>query len=85
MVNMVEESFKKINDSLADDLLSEVVKLFPVSFERMFIDLLSKMGYGAFENAGRTTATSGDEGIDDIIMEDKLGFNLIYIQAKNGI
>ncbi|MEG1567335.1 MAG: restriction endonuclease [Anaerovoracaceae bacterium] len=40
------------------------------------------MGYGAFENAGRTTAISGDEGIDGIIMEDKLGFNLIYIQAK---
>ncbi len=77
-----EESFKKINDSLADDLLSEVVKLSPVSFEQMVIDLLSKMGYGAFENAGRTTAISGDEGIDGIIMEDKLGFNLIYIQAK---
>ena len=40
------------------------------------------MGYGAFENAGRTTAASGDEGIDGIIMEDKLGFSLIYIQAK---
>lgn len=77
-----EDSFKKINDSLADELLSEVVKLSPTAFEQMVIDLLSKMGYGAFENAGRTTATTGDEGIDGIIMEDKLGFNLIYIQAK---
>ena len=40
------------------------------------------MGYGSFENAGRVTAVSGDEGIDGIIMEDKLGFDLIYIQAK---
>lgn len=77
-----EESFKRINESLADDLLSEVIKLSPTAFEQMVIDLLSKMGYGAFENAGRTTAVTGDEGIDGIIMEDKLGFNLIYIQAK---
>ena len=77
-----EESFEKINDNLSDELLSEVMKLTPVAFEKMIIDLLQKMGYGAFENAGRTTAISADEGIDGIIMEDKLGFNLIYIQAK---
>ena len=77
-----EDSFKKINESLADDLLSEVVKLSSISFEQMVIDLLSKMGYGAFENATKTTAITGDEGIDGIIMEDKLGFSLIYIQAK---
>lgn len=77
-----EESFRKINESLADELLGEVVKLSPTAFEQMVIDLLSKMGYGAFENAGRTTAVTGDEGIDGIIMEDKLGFSLIYIQAK---
>lgn len=77
-----EESFRKINKSLADDLLGEVVKLSPTAFEQMVIDLLSKMGYGAFENAGKTTSVTQDEGIDGIIMEDKLGFNLIYIQAK---
>ncbi|MBU3207723.1 restriction endonuclease [Clostridium algidicarnis] len=77
-----EDSFRKINKSLADDLLVEVVKLSPIAFEQMVIDLLSKMGYGAFENAGKTTSITGDEGIDGIIMEDKLGFNLIYIQAK---
>lgn len=77
-----EESFIKINERLADELLSEVIKLSPQSFEQMVIDLLSKMGYGSFENAGKTTARTGDEGIDGIIMEDKLGFNLIYIQAK---
>lgn len=77
-----EDSFRKINESLADDLLSEVAKLSPIAFEQMVIDLLSKMGYGSFENAGKTTPKTGDEGIDGIIMEDKLGFDLIYIQAK---
>lgn len=77
-----EEAFKQINENLADDLLSEVVKLSDTAFEVMVIDLLKSMGYGSFDNSGRTTAVTGDEGIDGIIMEDKLGFNLIYIQAK---
>ena len=77
-----EESFRRINDNLADEILSEVVKLSPTAFEQLIIDLLYKMGYGEFENSGKTTAVSGDEGIDGIIMEDKLGFSLIYIQAK---
>ena len=77
-----EESFKQINESLADEILSEVVKLSATAFEQMIIDLMYKMGYGEFENSGRTTAVTGDEGIDGIIMEDKLGFSLIYIQAK---
>ena len=49
---------------------------------QMVIDLLSRMGYGTFKNAGQTTAVTGDEGIDGVIMEDKLGFSLIYMQAK---
>ena len=77
-----EDSFKRINQNLADDLLAEVIKLSDTAFELMVIDLLKSMGYGAFVNSGRTTPKSGDEGIDGIIMEDKLGFNLIYIQAK---
>lgn len=78
----LENAFKQINDSLADDILSEVMKLSPTAFEKMVMDLMSKMGYGTFENAAMRTAVTGDEGIDGIIMEDKLGFNLIYIQAK---
>ena len=69
--DLFEESFKNINESLADDVLAEVMKISPVAFEQMVIDLLSKMGYGAFENAGRTTSVTGDEGLDGIIMEDK--------------
>lgn len=77
-----EDSFRIINDSLADELLTEVMKISASGFEQIVVDLLSKMGYGAFENAGKTTTFTGDEGIDGIIMEDKLGFSLIYIQAK---
>lgn len=77
-----EDAFKQINRELKDDLLSEIQRLSPTAFEQMVMDLMSKMGYGTFENAARTTAASGDEGIDGIIMQDKLGFDLIYIQVK---
>lgn len=77
-----DSAFKKINQNLADEVLAEVIKLSDTAFEQMVIDLLKSMGYGAFENSGHTTPTTGDEGIDGIIMEDKLGFDLIYIQAK---
>lgn len=74
--------FKKINESLADDLLNEVMKITPYAFEKFVVDLLSKMGYGTIEYGSHATAASGDDGIDGIIMEDKLGFSLIYMQAK---
>ena len=78
-----EDAFRKINDSLADDLLNEVMALSPTSFERMVLDLLSAMGYGTFENSSTTTSITGDEGIDGIVMEDKLGFDKIFLQVKH--
>ena len=80
--DMLEESYKKITDSLADELLEEVMKIKPYTFEKLVVDLLSHMGYGALEYGSHATVVSGDDGIDGIIMEDKLGFNLIYMQAK---
>ena len=59
------------------------MKLSPGFFEHMVIKLLTQMGYGgSIENAGVVVGQTGDEGIDGIVREDKLGFNLIYIQAK---
>lgn len=77
-----ENAFRKIHEDLQDALMEEILRISPTAFERMVLDLMAKMGYGTFKNAGRTTAVTGDEGIDGIIMEDKLGFDLIYIQAK---
>ena len=60
------------------------MKLSPSFFEHMVVRLLMKMGYGgSIENAGIVVGQTGDEGIDGIVREDKLGFNLIYIQAKH--
>lgn len=77
-----EDAYKEINDSLASDLLSEVLKIPPYTFEKFVVDLLLKMGYGKADFGSHATVASGDDGIDGIIMEDKLGFSLIYMQAK---
>ena len=81
--DVLETAFNQINKSLAEDILAEVMKLSPTAFEKLVLDLMAKMGYGTFANAATLTATTGDEGIDGIIMEDKLGFGLIYVQVKH--
>lgn len=80
--DQLEDAYKQINSSLVSDLLSEIMKITPYTFERLVINLLSKMGYGTIDYGSHTTSASGDDGIDGVIMEDKLGFSLIYIQAK---
>ena len=62
--------------------MKEMMKLSPTAFEKLVVDFAMRMGYGGVENAGHMTAVSNDEGIDGIIYEDKLGFDRIFIQAK---
>lgn len=78
----LEQAYREINESLASDILDEMLSLSPHAFEKLVVDLLLRMGYGAAEFGSEATQLSGDDGIDGVIMEDKLGFSLIYIQAK---
>ncbi len=81
--DMFEKAYTQINSALAEDLLASIMEHSPAFFERLVVDLLLKMGYGSsFDSAGMVVGHSGDEGIDGIIREDKLGFSNIYIQAK---
>lgn len=75
-------SMEQINKELSANLLSEIMERSPAFFEKMVVQLLLKMGYGSALEDGFVTGYSGDEGIDGIIREDKLGFSSIYIQAK---
>ncbi len=74
----MERAHQMIHAQLADDLLTEIVNQTPGFFEALVVDLMKAMGYGD----GFVTRASGDGGIDGVIHEDRLGFNLIYIQAK---
>jgi restriction system protein len=80
---ILDNTYQNISKALAQELLDKVQQLSPSFFERLVVDLLVKMGYGgSVKDAGKTTGRSGDEGIDGIIKEDKLGLDIIYIQAK---
>ena len=74
--------YQQIRKSLASDLLNKVISLSPTFFETLVLELLVKMGYGGSEEDARTTIRSHDEGIDGTIKEDKLGLDVICIQAK---
>lgn len=80
---LLEDSYQSIRQSLSQELLSTIKECSPGFFERTVVDLLLKMGYGGSRiEAGRVVGKSGDEGIDGIIDQDKLGLDSIYIQAK---
>jgi restriction system protein len=79
----LENAYQRIRKGLAVELLNKVVEMSPQFFEQLVVELLVKMGYGgSMADAGQTIGRSGDEGIDGTIKEDKLGLDIIYIQAK---
>jgi restriction system protein len=79
----LEESFKLLRASLAQDLLERIKAASPSFFENLVVELLVSMGYGGSrEDAGEAVGRSGDGGIDGIIKEDRLGLDFIYVQAK---
>lgn len=80
---LLEYGYQKIKRDLAQELIELVKKASPRFFEQLVVELLLKMGYGgSLKDAGKAIGQSGDGGIDGIIKEDKLGLDVIYIQAK---
>lgn len=79
----LERVHDELEKQLADDILERIKKAPPAFFERLVIDLLLAMGYGGSrEDAGKTIGKSGDGGIDGVINEDRLGLDVLYVQAK---
>ena len=80
---LLEVSYQNLRLSLAQELLERVKKCSPQFFEHLVVDLLVAMGYGGSrKDAGQAVGQSGDGGVDGIIKEDKLGLDIVYIQAK---
>ena len=76
-------SYQTLRHTLATDLLEQIKQASPAFFEQLVVDVLVRMGYGGSrQEAGQAIGQSGDEGIDGIIKEDRLGLDIIYIQAK---
>lgn len=79
----IEQAYELLRENLSSELLSQLKLASSVFFEKVVVDVLVKMGYGgSLKDAGRAIGRSGDEGIDGIINEDRLGLDSIYIQAK---
>ncbi len=80
---LIDEGYNFLRGELSHDLLEQLKKVPPSKFERIVLDLIMKMGYGGTgKDAGKVVGQVGDEGIDGVIKEDKLGLDLIHIQAK---
>jgi restriction system protein len=79
----LEAAHEKITASLASEVLGRVKAGSAVFFERLVVELLLKMGYGGSRaDAGQAVGRAGDEGIDGVISEDRLGLDIVYLQAK---
>jgi len=79
----LETAYENLRENLAKELVEKFKECAPSLFEKIIVELLVKMGYGGSrKDAGQAIGKSGDEGIDGIIKEDRLGLDIIYIQAK---
>ena len=79
----LEAAHLRMRADLAAELLLRVKGSSPRFFEQLVVELLLKMGYGGSRaEAGEAVGAAGDEGIDGVISEDRLGLDTIYLQAK---
>lgn len=79
----LETAYQTIRNALATEILDKVKSCSPLFFEHLVVELLVAMGYGGtLQDAGKAVGKSGDGGIDGIIKEDRLGLDVIYLQAK---
>jgi len=79
----IEEAYQRVRRNLSAELLQAIQDQSPAFFERLVIDLLISMGYGGTrKDAGEAVGRSADGGIDGIIKQDRLGLDIVYVQAK---
>lgn len=79
----ITAGYQRLRATLATQLLDRIKNVSPRRFEEIVVELLVKMGYGGSqEDAAKVVGRGGDEGIDGIIKEDRLGLESIYVQAK---
>jgi restriction system protein len=79
----LEAAHLKVRASLISEILGRIKAASPKFFESLVVELLVKLGYGGSrKDAGQAIGRAGDEGIDGVISEDRLGLDILYIQAK---
>ena len=81
-LELIDAAYKSLRQATAEDLLSKLKACSPPFFESVVVRLLMAMGYGGVAGQGTVTGKSGDGGIDGVIKQDKLGLDVVCIQAK---
>jgi restriction system protein len=79
---LLEVSYRNLRAALAEEILDRIKNCSPRFFENLVLDLLVEMGYGGSRRDAERVGRSGDGGIDGTINEDKLGLDVVYVQAK---
>jgi restriction system protein len=78
----LQAAYKELRDDLAGELLAQIKGMSSQFFEKLVLDLMLAMGYGGAEKTASLTGAGSDEGIDGVINEDRLGLDIVYLQAK---
>jgi restriction system protein len=81
-LEMIDTAYKSLRQATTEELLTRLRQCSPSFFESVVVRLLMAMGYGGVAGQGTVTSRSGDGGIDGAIMQDKLGLDVVCIQAK---
>lgn len=81
-IERIEQATSELNEELQRELLERILDQSPAFFEHLVVTLLSRMGYGSEGTLAKAIGKSGDGGIDGVIHQDKLGLDVVYIQAK---
>ncbi len=78
----IQNSVNEIEELVKSEILERIQQQDPYFFETLVVDLLKSMGYAGTDNFAQSTKKSGDGGIDGLLNQDKLGLDVVYVQAK---
>ena len=80
---IMDAGYQEMRRDLSQEIIKRIKSSSPRFFEHLVVELLVAMGYGGSrKDAGEAVGQSGDGGVDGIIKEDRLGLDVIYLQAK---
>jgi len=81
-LELIDAAYQSLALATSEEMLSRLRTSSPAFFEGIVVKLLVAMGYGGVAGQGTVTGRSGDGGIDGVISQDKLGLDVVCIQAK---
>jgi restriction system protein len=79
---IIGSAYQELEADLKEQVLERILQNSPAFFEHLVVRLLSSLGYGRSDTLAEVMGKVGDGGIDGIIHQDKLGLDVVYVQAK---